>query len=166
MDDIIEETNILLILYFWQVFPISIIFVGYSSNSDSFVHQRISMIPTWTLIPTWHYDLHCIKSVRIRSYSGPHFLEFLYTVFWRFQGIEKGCIMGTNGLILELISVIFIPPGMLSANKMITGRNVSKYGVFSGPCFVVFSPNTRKYGPEKNSVFGHFSRSGYILYWT
>ena len=24
----------------------------------------------------------------------------------------------------------------------------------------VFSPNVGKYGPEKNSVFGHFSRSG------
>ena len=24
-----------------------------------------------------------------------------------------------------------------------------QYGVFSGPCFPVFSPNTGKYGPEK-----------------
>ena len=36
---------------------------------------------------------------------------------------------------------------------------MSKYGVFSGPYFPVFSPNTGKYEPEKNSVFGHFSRS-------
>ena len=44
-----------------------------------------------------------------------------------------------------------------------------KYRVFSGPYFhalglnteylSVFSPNAGKYGPEKNSVFGHFSRS-------
>ena len=33
---------------------------------------------------------------------------------------------------------------------------VSKYGVLSGP-------NAGKYGPEKNSVFGHFSRSA--PYW-
>ena len=26
---------------------------------------------------------------------------------------------------------------------------MSKYGVFSGPYFPVFRPNTRKYGPEK-----------------
>ena len=26
---------------------------------------------------------------------------------------------------------------------------MSKYGVFSGPYFLVFSPNTGKYGPEK-----------------
>ena len=34
-----------------------------------------------------------------------------------------------------------------------------KYGVFSGPYFPVFSPNTGKYEPEKNSALGHFSRS-------
>ena len=26
---------------------------------------------------------------------------------------------------------------------------MSKYGVFSGPYFPVFSPNTEKYGPKK-----------------
>ena len=30
-----------------------------------------------------------------------------------------------------------------------TVGKVSKYGVFCGPYFFVFSPNTRKYGPEK-----------------
>ena len=49
---------------------------------------------------------------------------------------------------------------------------MSKYGVFSGPCFPVFGLNTEVYGvnlriqseyrkirTRKNSVFGHFSRS-------
>ena len=36
---------------------------------------------------------------------------------------------------------------------------MSKYGVFSGPYFHVFGVNAGKYGPEKNSVFGHLSRS-------
>ena len=36
---------------------------------------------------------------------------------------------------------------------------VSKYRVFSGPYFPVFGLNTGKYRPEKNSVFGHFSRN-------
>ena len=31
----------------------------------------------------------------------------------------------------------------------ITARKVSKYGVFSGQYFLVFSPNARKYGAEK-----------------
>ena len=35
---------------------------------------------------------------------------------------------------MSLINVIFV---------------LSKYGVFSGPYFPVFSRNTRKYGPEK-----------------
>ena len=39
-----------------------------------------------------------------------------------------------------------------------TAWKVSKYEVFCGPYFSVFSPNTEKYGPEKKSVFGHFSR--------
>ena len=40
-----------------------------------------------------------------------------------------------------------------------TARKMSKYGVFSGSYFPIFSPNKGKYGPEKNSVFGHFLRS-------
>ena len=31
----------------------------------------------------------------------------------------------------------------------IAQRKVSKYGVFSGPCFPVFGLNTGKYEPEK-----------------
>ena len=50
--------------------------------------------------------------------------------------------------------------------------NVSKYGVFSGPCFPTFGLNTERYfvsirvqskcgkvQTTKNSVFGHFSRN-------
>ena len=37
-------------------------------------------------------------------------------------------------------------------HSFITAWKESKYGVFSGPYFPVFSPNKRK-----NSVFGHFS---------
>ena len=51
---------------------------------------------------------------------------------------------------------------------------MSKYGVFSGPYFLVFGLNTeiysinstqskyRKIWTKKNSVFGHFSRGGGI----
>ena len=35
-------------------------------------------------------------------------------------------------------------------------RKVSKYGVFSGPYFPAFSPNTGKYGPEKTSYLDTF----------
>ena len=45
--------------------------------------------------------------------------------------------------ILDLVVFIFI------------AWKASKYGVFYGP-------NTGKYGPEKNSVFGYFSRSVYF----
>ena len=40
-----------------------------------------------------------------------------------------------------------------------TEWKVFQYRVSSGLDFSVFSPNAGKYGPEKNSVFGHFSRS-------
>ena len=33
---------------------------------------------------------------------------------------------------------------------------MSKYGVFSGPCFPVFSPNTGKYGPAKTPYLDTF----------
>ena len=38
-------------------------------------------------------------------------------------------------------------------------REVSKYGVFSGPYFRVFRPIIGKHEPEKNSVFGYCARS-------
>ena len=37
-----------------------------------------------------------------------------------------------------------------------TAWKVSKYGVFSGPCFPVFSPNAGKYGPEKTPCLDTF----------
>ena len=51
-------------------------------------------------------------------------------------------------LLNELINIIIL-----------TAWKVSKHVVFSGPYFPVFTPNTEKYGAEKNSVFGQFSRS-------
>ena len=38
---------------------------------------------------------------------------------------------------------------------------MSKYGVFSGPYFHVFSPNTGKYGPEKTPYL--VNKSKHIL---
>ena len=43
-----------------------------------------------------------------------------------------------------------------SCNLIITASKVSKYGVFSGPYFLVFSQNTGKYGPEKTPYFDTF----------
>ena len=34
---------------------------------------------------------------------------------------------------------------------------MSKYGVFSGPYFPVFSPNTGEYGPEKTPYLDTFN---------
>ena len=36
---------------------------------------------------------------------------------------------------------------------MSTARKEFKYGVYSGPYFPVFSPNTGKYAPEKTPYF-------------
>ena len=33
---------------------------------------------------------------------------------------------------------------------------MSKYGIFSGPYFPVFGPNTRKYGPKKTPYLDTF----------
>ena len=37
---------------------------------------------------------------------------------------------------------------LIRASMTTTAWKESKYGVISGPYFPVFSPNTRKYGPE------------------
>ena len=51
---------------------------------------------------------------------------------------------------------------VLNTTESFTARKVSKYGDFSGPCFLVFRLNTEKYGTKKNFVFGHFSRSAWL----
>ena len=43
---------------------------------------------------------------------------------------------------------------------MKTARKVSKYGVFSGPYFAVFSQNTGKYGSEKTPYLNDFHAVG------
>ena len=40
----------------------------------------------------------------------------------------------------------------------LTAWNVSKYGVFSGLYFPVFSPNTGKYGPKKLRIWTLFTQ--------
>ena len=40
---------------------------------------------------------------------------------------------------------------------------MSKYGVFSGPYFPEFSPNTRKYGPEKAPYLDTFHAVDYFI---
>ena len=40
---------------------------------------------------------------------------------------------------------------------------MSKYGVISGPCFPVFSPNTGKYGPEITPYMDTF-HTVYMIY--
>ena len=39
---------------------------------------------------------------------------------------------------------------------------MSKYGDFSGSYFLVFSPNTGKYGPEKSPYFDTFYAVQYV----
>ena len=45
---------------------------------------------------------------------------------------------------------------MQTESKSGTAWKVSKYGVISGPCFPVFSPNTGKYRPEINTYLDTF----------
>ena len=108
--------------------------------------------------------LHCVKSVRLRSFSGSYFPAFglnteRYGVFLRIQP-ECG----------KIRTRIILNTGSLTA--VFTAWKASKYGVFSGPYFPAFGLNTERYfvslcirsecgkiRTRKNSVFGHFSRS-------
>ena len=46
----------------------------------------------------------------------------------------------------------------------ITARKVSKYGIFPGPYFTEFSPNTGKYGPEKTPYLDTFYVVNFWVY--
>ena len=52
---------------------------------------------------------------------------------------------------------------MRESHEQFTAWKVSKYEVFSGPHFSVFSPNTGKYGPEKTPYWDTFH--AVILLW-
>ena len=64
-------------------------------------------------------------------------LVFYYTRFMRW--VKYFCS-------LELVLEIF------------TAWKVSKYGIIRGPYFPVFSPNTRKYGPEITPIWSFFTQ--------
>ena len=61
----------------------------------------------------------------------------------------------------EIICVNFYSSHFLL--KELIAWNVSKYGVFPGPYFPVFSPNTWKYGPEKTSYLDTFHAVSSLL---
>ena len=67
-------------------------------------------------------------------------LETLITAKY-FYGILVICIVA----VLPVFDDIVV--------KLSTAWKVSKYGVFSGPYFPVFSPNIGKYAPEKTLYF-------------
>ena len=69
-----------------------------------------------------------------------------------------------NNILLHFMgtyfSTFYISIGLFcefhSSKNCFTARKVSKYVVFSGPYFPVFSPNTGKYGLEKTPYLGTF----------
>ena len=59
-------------------------------------------------------------------------------------------LFSVSNMVLNYLLVTFIPTEVLkNSRKSNTAWKVSKYGVFSRPDFLIFSPNTGKYGPEK-----------------
>ena len=46
----------------------------------------------------------------------------------------------------------------MKIKKIATTQKVSEYGVFSGPYFPVFTPNTGKYWPEKTPYLDIFEQ--------
>ena len=46
---------------------------------------------------------------------------------------------------------------------VLTAWKVSKYGVFSSPCFPLFNPNAGKYGPEKTPYWTLFMQCSVCL---
>ena len=77
-----------------------------------------------------------------------YFVYFLYYLLSRLTQISFYSWWKVSNLMSRLTRIPFY-----------SWWKVPKYEVFSGPYFFVFGQNTGKGGQEKNSVFGHFSRS-------
>ena len=73
------------------------------------------------------------------------------------QSGYRGQLCLLNSHLTTLGLEITIKSSFLLDNN-ITAWEVSKYGVFSGPYFPVFSPNTGKYGPEKTCIWTLFTQ--------
>ena len=84
-----------------------------------------------------------VKSRFKMSVSFDIFLILLIRDCYRVFSPLLGRRIVTNWLALEI-------------TKNLTRWKVSKYGVFSGPYFPVFSPNTGIYGPEKTPYLDTF----------
>ena len=61
------------------------------------------------------------------------------------------CHASLKNEVIQVEAPLYLTKVLRQAN-INSASKVSKHKVFSGP-------NTGKYGPEKNSIFGHFSRS-------
>ena len=51
----------------------------------------------------------------------------------------------------------------MEKHKTNTVWKVSKYGIFSGPCFAVFGLDTGKYGPEKTTYLDTFHAVKWLI---
>ena len=123
---------------------------------------------------------HFIKRLWHRCFP-MNFARFLKTIlvfsciYWINRPHSEKLLPFWNQFTLMLmVTLFYFDLNCLNMHKEITAWNVSKYGDFSGPYFPVFGLNTERHflslriqsecgkiRTRKNSVFGHFSRSGF-----
>ena len=81
------------------------------------------------------------------------FISTLLVAFWKIKFISSDTELSLE-IILSFLSINLILLAAIIFPDTVS--KVSKYGVFSGPYFAVFSQNTGKYGPEKTPYLDAF----------
>ena len=97
----------------------------------------------WTLFTQWilGYFYFCCLSLGLFSY----FEVTSFSFFFMMGIVLSFSIVTFNNTLCRLL-----------VTDTVTAWKMSKYGVFSGPYFFVFSPNTGKYGSGKIPYFHIF----------
>ena len=133
--------------------------------------QLLLFVSQW---PPWFLNLNKF-AYKYQKYTNLWFRVSKLQTHFSKNALFMSCNLSSLFLVFCLGWYLYFKPMLLQpltfyhltfggeSSRVFTARNLSKYGVISGPYFPVFSPNTRKYG--HNSIFGHFSRSVGLHIW-
>ena len=103
---------------------------------------------------------HCVKGVLIRSYSGPYLVQMRENTDQsnsEYEHFSRSAVSLVLFRIRKNSALFYVKVYLLTSPK------VSKYGIVSGPYFLVFGLNTGKYGPEISPYLDTFHAVTHLL---
>ena len=108
------------------------------------------------------------KASNGNTLARPQIMGEFYGLFTRFFFIKTWFILLRFVTYAWFVTLLF-DDGMWEVIVVVvrfTAWKVSKYGVFFGPYFPAFSPNTGKYGPENLLIWTRFTQWFSLLFST